>query len=1071
MDKKTVFVKTHTGETEVSGKSDVLFGDAKRILLLVNNKSNVGEILKSAPPSLRDSVNDVLQELVNGGYIKDQDEQENIKQPSVLKMATPAFKMATPKLVSPSFVASNSPGSKQSSAIAAQSSSERTDKDLDTTANKTDLDFSFILPTTNQSKVPAGKVSSIMEQIELAANKKQEESNVKSEKISQIGGASRTAKLRIYDQAKEKARMEVAEKARIEMELRKKNDAEAMRLKVEQEALKSRNELAAVQVKVEAEVRARIEAEAVMKKNAEAVRLKAEKDAEKIRQELAAEKTKVELEKRNRLEAEARANAEIAVRMQREAEAEQLRKEKERAELEANKIRVEAERKMRVETELRVKAEIEKRIKQEEEAARLVLEKERAELEVARTKLEAERAIRAETEMRVRAEVENRIKQEEAARLLLEKERAELEVARMKVEAELRNRTDAEARSKASEFTQNGDRRKHHQGADSEANFNVSLNQEQTDSSEKLRQSFVESFTQNAEKQKDDSLNFKLDTFSFVNTSKNSAFAVSQQANVGKQSGAVEAKNVAQAALEKAEAQRVLQEQQAIKLKEQQDEAARVLAEKEKAEAHRKAELELKFLRAEHEAARLKAEQEAAQLKAARDAEEERQKLADHQNRQWEEGRRKAELQAQAEKDRLDKQYAEAQIKSRQKRDRVSLRSFPLGKFFTSLLLLTLIAVLGLPYVLPIEEYIPPLESEIATHIGQPVKIKKIRFNLLPIPKLELSNVGIGPGQEIQVGLVVLKFDWSALFATTRSINSMEWDAVTVSLSSLENALVWMKSVGGSEKYPVALINFKGMRMLSDEIQLPVMNGKASFDGQGEFALANFFSEDGKFNLEFKSQQGHLYLELNVRQGSLPILAGLKFTDLNVNGAVTNNEIVLTDYFAHIYGGTLTGKGLLSWQSGWKLQGEVNSKSLELQSLFPAFGLTGQLYGDAKVSMSANAISQLDRDPQMEGKFEVKNGSINKLDIDTVARIGTRQGTFGHTKFNELGGVLKSDSKGQRIQLTKFTAAAISGVGTVEVDARQQLSGRLQVEFKGVSGNVPLQLSGSLSEPLLTPAH
>ena len=67
MDKKTVFVKTSTGESEVNGQSDALYGDAKRILHLVDDESNVGEISKRAPPSLRETINDVLQKLVDGG--------------------------------------------------------------------------------------------------------------------------------------------------------------------------------------------------------------------------------------------------------------------------------------------------------------------------------------------------------------------------------------------------------------------------------------------------------------------------------------------------------------------------------------------------------------------------------------------------------------------------------------------------------------------------------------------------------------------------------------------------------------------------------------------------------------------------------------------------------------------------------------------------------------------------------------------------------------------------------------------------------------------------------------------
>ena len=136
--------------------------------------------------------------------------------------------------------------------------------------------------------------------------------------------------------------------------------------------------------------------------------------------------------------------------------------------------------------------------------------------------------------------------------------------------------------------------------------------------------------------------------------------------------------------------------------------------------------------------------------------------------------------------------------------------------------------------------------------------------------------------------------------------------------------------------------------------------------------------------------------------------------------------------------------------------------------MFPTFGVTGELYGDVNVSMSGSALSQLDKDPRMEGAFEAKNGVVNKLDIDTIARFGALQGGTGRTNFSELIGTLKADQRGQRFNLSKIAAGAASGSGFFEVDAKQQLSGKLLVDIKGdAKGNVPLQLSGSPAAPLL----
>ena len=1055
MDKKTVFVKTAKGESEANGLSDALYGDAKRILLLVDDRSTVGDISKRAAPSLRDTLFDMLQQLVDGGYVRDMRAPVNVAQNQTLKMATPAIKTVTPKAETHAAetqhpVAATSP--------IVPSSDIQQDKSAQDDQNS-DLDFSFMTSSASQSEATVVAVNAAA-QAEAAANANQEAERLKVEQLARIEAAAREVKLKAYAEAKEKAKIEVAARARIEAEARAKNEAEAARLKAEQDALQTRRELEATQARVEAEVRARIEAEAKAKQEVEAARLKAEREAEKIRLELEAAKVKAETELKKRLEAEARAKAEVEERVKREAEAERLRIEKERAELEVARVKAEAEIRLREEAERRVKAEVEERLKREAEAERLRIEKERAELEVARVRAEAEVRVHEEAERRAKAEVEEQLKREaEAERLRIEKDRAELEIARLKIEteqrmraeAEIRIRAEVEARLKAETLNQLEDRNISTQDALSGAGLNEALSEEeQLDPAEKLRQSFVESFGQAKGKQKNGSFNFKLDTFSLNGSAqKKGAIEYPIKPKVLPGGGSKVKAAIEQRAKKEAEAERIKAEQELARLKSEHEQAAVIKSEEEQA-AHINAALEQE------------------QAKKAAEA----QKLSAQQAKQWEEAQRRAANQAQAEKEHLARQSADAQKKLLQKSARVARQPLPIGKIVASLFVLMLLAVAALPYIWPLDEYIAPLEKEISAQLHQPVHIKKIHFALLPLPKLELHDLAVGSGQELKVGDVVLSFDFSALFAHTKSINSVQLSNVVLTGSSLDKTLGWVQTAGANDKYPVARMEFRGIQVTSDEIKLPLLDGRADFDTQGKLTKADLKSEDGKFALEFNSLQNRLQMELNIHESSLPLLPNIKFNDLSVNGAVSNGEIIFSDLFAHLHGGTLTGKGQLNWSNGWKLQAQINAKSLEMQSMFPKFGVSGELYGDVNVSMYGSALSQLDKDPRIEGTFEAKNGVVNKLDIDTIARFGTRQGGTGRTNFSELIGTFKADQRGQRFNLNKIAAGAASGNGLFDVDAKQQLSGKLLVDVKGdAKGNVPLQLSGSLTEPLLQPGR
>lgn len=1022
MDKKTVFVKTDKGESEVGGQSDALYGDAKRILHLVDDESTVGDISKRAPPSLREELNNVLQELVDGGFIRDMRAPVNVPQKSTLKFATPSFKMAAPKVAPPSTVGQSSapqpkvpssPATPSKVAPAAPPSRSMPnmvmpdmamptmpppDKKREEAAKEEingDLDFSFITSGSSPVKAAAG-ANNEKSQAEAKARQAADADRLKAEQSAQIEAVAKAAKLKAYEEAKVRAKIDAAAKARIEAEARLNNEAVAARLKAEQDAVKARAELEATKARVDAEVRARIEAEVRVKQEADAARLKVEREAEKIRLELIAAKIKAEAEIRSRLEAEAKMRAEVEARMKREAEVERLR-----------------------------------------------LEKERAELEVARVKAEAEIRMRAEAEKRVRAEVEARLKAEA--------------LARQAASSQLAGASGGAATNRMPEP------------------------EEEANQAEKLRQSFVESFARGKGKQTSNPLNFKLDTFSSLTGSEKKAATIAPPKNPEVLPGAG---SKVKAAIEL----RAKKEAEAQRLKAQQEaEAPRIKAEQEAAAQRAKAEQEAARLRAMQdqearikagqESIRLNAEQEAYRLQAEqhdeqKKAEIEAQKLTDQQSKQWEEAQRRAASQAQAEKERLASQSAEAKKKTQQKPARVHRKPLPIGRMVAGLFVLALIAVAGLPYVWPLDEYIAPLEKEISAQLNKPVKISKINVALLPLPKLELHNLAVGSAQELKVAEVVLNFDISALFAPTRSINKMELNNVTLTGASLDKVLVWLQAVGGNDRYPVARMDFHGVRVNSDEVKLPMLNGRADFDAQGKFTKANVRSEDGKFGIELQLLQKRLQLELNIRESSLPILKNIKFNDLSASGTVENGEFTFADFFAHIHGGTLTGKGQLNWNNGWKLQGQLNAKSIELKNMFPNFGVTGELYGAVSVSMFGATLSQLDKDPRMEGTFEAKNGVISKLDIDTTARFGSRKGVAGHTDFSELSGTLKADNNGQRVYLGKISAGSVSGTGLLEVDEQQQLSGKLLVDIKGTTGgSVPLQLSGTPKEPLLQPGN
>ena len=112
MNNKTVFVRTAKGEAEASGATSLLFGEAKRVFILVNNKSTVDDMRKHAAPSLRADLEGILAQLERDEFIRDRDDKGPKKPASSFSP-----KIASPKISVPPQAAAPQGAAEQEDAL------------------------------------------------------------------------------------------------------------------------------------------------------------------------------------------------------------------------------------------------------------------------------------------------------------------------------------------------------------------------------------------------------------------------------------------------------------------------------------------------------------------------------------------------------------------------------------------------------------------------------------------------------------------------------------------------------------------------------------------------------------------------------------------------------------------------------------------------------------------------------------------------------------------------------------------------------------------------------------------
>jgi len=1010
MDKKTVFIKTAKGENEIANLS----GDLRRALSLIDNRSTVDELSRRAPPSLREDLYEVLGELLAGEYIRDRDR------------AVSAPKITPPKITPPKmFVPKPSGGAGELDFTSLGSGSAKPmGKEDEEALARAELEIAM---AQSGNRVPVEDEDSKQARLKAkvaAAEKARSslEAGIDAAKARASAEAAAKAEAKAKQEAEMAARAKAAAEAKALQEATIRAQAEskakleaAARVRAEQEAARAKAALevaARAKAEAEAKVRAEIEAAAKAKQIAEA-KAKQEAAEAKARQEAEAAKLKAEEEAarvRAELEAAAKAKAAAeAARIQAELEAARVK-----AELEAAKARAEAEAKALAEAI--AKREAEEKARREAEAARLKAEQEaeaarvraEQEAEAARLKAEQEAAARAkleaETRARIEAEARAKAEQEAAAKAKQETE------ARAKAESEARLRAEAEARVKAEE-------------------------QRKREAEEQARQQAAAASSKNKGAATG---SFKLDLDHF-------------------------SENVPAA-----EPPRMLddeRENQARAKAEAEARAKREAEQQAKAESGEKAKkdmtAEMARLKAEADAARLKAEEE-----ARRQAEE--RALAEEQAKAWAEAEQRALAQAKIDAEMAAQQAVLAQAKETTKSaPRAKRAPLPWGKISGGLVVLALIAAVALPYVYPLQEYIPQIEQRLAAQMKQPVKIGAISAASIP-PRLNLQNVTVGIEQEVKVASVELNFDLLSLFSETRAIGDAVLDDVSIKGNQLERFSPSMLLAGGDKHFPVRHFTLRKVKVVTEELALPNLSGVAELDAQGAFSRVALHSDDEKYSFDLQPVQGRWQLGVSLKETALPWLPGVVFSDLNAKGNLGDGEVDFNEIDGHIFKGILLGSAKLNWRKGWQLQGRLEAKLFELDKMFPANGVEGEMYGEGTFAFSGPRFSQLGESPRLDASFTVKGGNVNAIDMVETARLLSREHMVGgRTRFDDMIGVVQVENHNVHFRQLKILSNMLSANGSFDVGTGGQLSGSFNAEIKMRAGSNPLTLYGTLAEPKL----
>ncbi len=1053
MDNRSIYSKTGKGSLEITKKSIKLASDERQTLILVDGKSNIGDIeqkLSRVQPMRLRSIIDKLVEL-------------DLIREFVSKQGPDSLML--------------SPGQSAMSVMEVED----------------ELDFTALAPTSSANTIKE------VEERRVAALKAEEEARREREENERVAAIEAAARAKVEAEAKAKADAEARVKAeqaarikaiedearrKVEEEMRQKAEAEARR-RAEEEARRKAEEEARRKIedearrKVEEEMRQKAEAEARRKAEEEArrnaddeARRKVEEEARRNAEEEA--RRKAEEEARRKAEEEARRKADEEARRKAEDEARLKSEDEARSKAEAEaRSKAEQEARRKAEEEVRRKAEEEERRKLEEEARRRAAEEARRKAEdAARQKAEEDARHKAEAEARQKAEEEGRRKAAEAARVKAEEEarRVAEEESRIRSEAEARFRAEAEARIRA------------------EAEATVRAEEEARMAAERDRA------REHAEAQEREEL---------LRRQRSEADSLLREQTERRAREETEAR----------ERSRREEEAKRLGIEDEKRRATEESAAAEAAEAARRSDEEAArytaALAPHLEAATPAAEAESLDLDfnaAAKPAGADQDDsillkpgagpdsfmesgspseldFSDSQGGGDEVADRKKASRKELEREAKENAKAAARAKKQAERDakqlaqdsKVTIRrggGFSMGKIAAILVVLVIVGAIGYLYLMPIDK--AAVERQATMRLGEPVKVGSAKFSPFP-PQLTLTNVVIG---DITLPQVVAVPDSGSLASDQKIWKSIDVSGISVTTEQAKKLadLALMeapRAPGGGPTMTIQRVRALKSSISDAPVQLPPVDITVLLGASGSLKQATFTLADGKAQLQITPDDKNWTVDFESHGVTWPVGPKVAWESVRAaKGVATNAGVKFDSVAITSFAGTASGPGELSWAGGWKYNGSFEVGGLDTDAMGQAFygasPVTGTMDGKMTVAMAAPTLAQLFASTKIDGDVSVNKATVKNLDLARTAQSGAP--TAGKTPFSDFSCTLGFAGGKLQVKNVKAISGLLNVTGDVTAGSDGNLNGSLNVEI-GVGSNrtkAAVKVSGPMADPKLS---
>jgi uncharacterized protein involved in outer membrane biogenesis len=391
-----------------------------------------------------------------------------------------------------------------------------------------------------------------------------------------------------------------------------------------------------------------------------------------------------------------------------------------------------------------------------------------------------------------------------------------------------------------------------------------------------------------------------------------------------------------------------------------------------------------------------------------------------------------------------------------------------------------IIALILIPFLIPMGGYIHRLEAAASEAIGVPVKIGSLRLAFLPTPRVNAGQVVAGEQDDLTIDNVAIVPEVTSLFSEAKKIAVIKIDQPVVKRSALDIVSLYRekaaKSGAADSRVMVRQIVLKKARLVWPQMQLPEFDAVLNLTDANQPDTAEILSTDGHLKATLQPQGETQLISVKAEGWEVPVGPPLLIDRLRMDMTLRGTHLHVSRIDIDLYDGKVAGSAALDWAKMWQLKGKLNVDHLALQEpvakLSKTTRLSGKLFGEGSYTATAATPAVLVDKLQANFRFRVDNGVLYGMDLAKAATLLLSSGQQGgETRFDEMSGVVKVSGRQYQLQNLKVVSGLLSAAGHVKILPNKDLDGVIDVDLKkGVSlATVPLKVSGTVSKPEVFP--